>query len=584
MSGDALRSTLSSLFPSAAPGLVNKAAAGGDLNGAIDVIVHELNTNPMSFLPAPVEVNCSTLDNGDLPSEGTLPPIGSKPFNQLILQPVGAIPEVPTSGYAVSLAKSASVAQLIAVLCEKLGVPCSAVTLSYAGRELDVDLTIKCNGILEPGPAARRAGTQIGISFALDGTVSRKLELPAPEAPEVARARAHFAQVEAARAAAAAEKCAQMAARLQAEEAAKATRLAEVQVGKGVETETAVEARPGVLRTKEGWEISCRIDRSLPAQSLRSLTQDQDPAAIVIREVGSDNTAAFAAICFERMLQREQELEDNFCVFYHSYNDAALLYEVQAEIARCAYGLPDGFAPLPRVQSRHFLGSQASVGALKKVGSLSGRDHNPQFRALAISASPTLFSFGSEAPPLQCFRSGYGCGDLSFRQLLVNTLSDACAVSGKRVGALADELAEAAARWGLRAHNYGNTTSANPGRLGGHMLQIFIARSEVDNFVYHCEPFGIPITTTASTNAWLAGTTGKVDGQVRILFHPELFMNSERGRIFHYCGDWEYLGGDPEMEGSRSAFVLEIRRILRDILHAEGAAEVRKRLSGSHAK
>ena len=35
--------------------------------------------------------------------------------------------------------------------------------------------------------------------------------------------------------------------------------------------------------------------------------------------------------------------------------------------------------------------------------------------------------------------------------------------------------------------------------------------------------------------------------QVRILFDPELFL-TDKGRLFHYCGDWEFLGGDEEMK------------------------------------
>ena len=42
--------------------------------------------------------------------------------------------------------------------------------------------------------------------------------------------------------------------------------------------------------------------------------------------------AAFASGCFESMLRREQELEGDWVVFYHSYNNAALMYEVQAEV------------------------------------------------------------------------------------------------------------------------------------------------------------------------------------------------------------------------------------------------------------
>lgn len=64
------------------------------------------------------------------------------------------------------------------------------------------------------------------------------------------------------------------------------------------------------------------------------------------------------------------------------------------------------------------------------------------------------------------------------------------------------------------------------------------------------------------------------------MLNPEIFINPERGQIFHYCGDWQFLGGSPDMEGSRAGFVVEIRKILAGVLRQEDAANIRKRLSG----
>jgi len=36
--------------------------------------------------------------------------------------------------------------------------------------------------------------------------------------------------------------------------------------------------------------------------------------------------------------------------------------------------------------------------------------------------------------------------------------------------------------------------------------------------------------------------------KVRILFDPAIFLDSSKGQLFHYCGDWEFLGGNVEME------------------------------------
>eukprot|EP00419_Tripos_fusus_P054588 CAMPEP_0172806666 /NCGR_PEP_ID=MMETSP1075-20121228/6499_1 /TAXON_ID=2916 /ORGANISM="Ceratium fusus, Strain PA161109" /LENGTH=346 /DNA_ID=CAMNT_0013645493 /DNA_START=194 /DNA_END=1234 /DNA_ORIENTATION=- len=300
--------------------------------------------------------------------------------------------------------------------------------------------------------------------------------------------------------------------------------------------------------------------------------------------VGEDNIAAYAAVCFEQMLQREQQLEHEFCVFYHSFNGAALLYEVQAEIARCAFGLPDQFAPLPRIFASHFHG--VHIDQLKSCAdSASRRDHDPAFRALGLSTSVTLFAFGSEAPPLHCFRHGYGLFDLSFRGLLVQVLFDALDVRKERAEQLADALDAVGNRFGLCPGGYGSHSRDNtrPSRLGGQMLQMFVRRGEVDRLSYHSQPFGVPINTTQSVEHWLAGkSTEQIDGQARLLGDPRVFTDPARGQIFHYAGDWEFHGGSPSMEGSRAAFVLELRRVLAKGLWDQTRATIRARLGASH--
>merc|ERR1712232_1484974 len=208
-------------------------------------------------------------------------------------------------------------------------------------------------------------------------------------------------------------------------------------------------------------------------------------------------------------------------------------------------------------------------------------DHNPKFRALAISASPTLFSFGSEVPPLSCFRQGYGCRDLSFRGLLTTLLQDVCAITESVAGKLVDQVAEVGARYGLDVSGYSTGVQSKVHRLGGQMLQIFIPKEDLNRLVYHSRPYGIPIEETCNTKAWLADPStsaasceGILDGQVRILFDPAVFVDPSRGRLFHYCGDWQFLGGDPDMEGSRAGFTLALRKVLAPVLRSRGKARL----------
>jgi len=336
----------------------------------------------------------------------------------------------------------------------------------------------------------------------------------------------------------------------------------------------AVSVQSGIRRTENGWEIKCEIDDARPCQSFR--TPGYKFGETVLERVGTDNTAAFAAVCFEQMLQREQELEGEFCVFYHSYNAASLIYEVEAEIARYAFGLGDKFAPLPRVIQKHFTG--VSIEDLRNSEGAKHADNLPCFRRLAICASPTLFAFESEAPPLDCFRHGYGI-PAPLSELTRDLLCEATGLAKDSLTEYLTELGKLAQKFGLIDCFTGN--SRDPNRLGGQMLQIFIHCSEVDQMVYNSLPYGVPIPTD-SVEQWLAGkdSSHKVDGQVRILMRPEVFLDESRGRIYHYCGDWEFLGGSPDMEGSRAAFVQELRTILRPALETIRPADMRMRLLG----
>jgi hypothetical protein len=265
-------------------------------------------------------------------------------------------------------------------------------------------------------------------------------------------------------------------------------------------------------------------------------------------------------------------------VFYHSYNSAALIYEVEAEIARYAFGKDDKFSPLPRIVQKDFTG--VSIDDLRNSEGAKHADNLPSFRKLAICASPTLFAFGSEAPPLDCFRHGYGIpaplGDLT-----CNLLIAATGKTSEDLQTCLKDLVDLAGKFGLMTHGYCNASGNGPNRLGGQMLQIFVHRREVDDIVYNSLPYGVPIETE-SVHQWLSGNDPQheVDGQVRMLMRPDVFLDESRGRIFHYSGDWEFLGGSPDMEGSRAAFVQALRKILMPVLSSVSPVEMRNRLTG----
>eukprot|EP00052_Salpingoeca_macrocollata_P017762 m.145305 g.145305 ORF g.145305 m.145305 type:complete len:295 (-) comp20489_c5_seq2:31-915(-) len=272
---------------------------------------------------------------------------------------------------------------------------------------------------------------------------------------------------------------------------------------------------------------------------------------------------------------------------------------------------------------------------------MAGQDHNPEFRSLAISCSVTLFGHGSEAPPLQCFRTGYSCGDLSFRRLLEGLLM-ACGVPD--VAKTADRLADLADKYHLHGNVYRKSRHAagfaplamSP--VGGHMLQLFVHKDYVDSLAYRSHPMGVrvkdplPISTyllgvrgtggsaarsKAPTAGWggRAGAAGgsyrrrmyeendedydedyveddeaeedydeeeayaeehyrsahtarQVQGQARLFMHPDVFLDSKRAKMYHYCANMTFFNTDPDTKGSRAAFLQELRAMLKEIFHS----------------
>mmetsp|Transcript_18724 Transcript_18724/g.41774 ORF Transcript_18724/g.41774 Transcript_18724/m.41774 type:complete len:522 (-) Transcript_18724:155-1720(-) len=342
-----------------------------------------------------------------------------------------------------------------------------------------------------------------------------------------------------------------------------------------------------IKRSKNGWDIKCKVDQSKPCQSLRTLIGQKTPASqLILDTIGADDISAYAAICFERMLEREQELEGEFCVFYHSYNAAAVLYEVQAEIARRVWDLPDSFAPIPRVKAKDFIGK--TIPGLKAVAQSKVGDHDPGYRLCGLSVSVSLFANQSSAPPITCFHQGYGSTDVYFREILRDLIVEAGSVRKSRAESCVDELVKLAHQYHLPAtpfqsqHEARIENSKDAAAVGGQMLQIFIAKSVVDQWAYHSHPLGRPFETKSSVQDWLAGERGApaINGQARLLCDPVLFTNPQQGKIFHYAGNWEFHGGDPDMEGSRAAFVLALRRILDPILSSTTQTQLRARMCG----
>jgi len=321
----------------------------------------------------------------------------------------------------------------------------------------------------------------------------------------------------------------------------------------------AIEAACLELTTAESTHGHAKVDIEicdLPSQSLRGHTTVVCSDFIQNELSNSGPWAHYAAYQFAAMLRREQELHGEFVCFYHSYSFAALLYEVQAEVARRLYGLPTDFAPLPRVDMEPFMVC-TSLEMLHDHG--CKEDHETSFRGVGLSVSCSMFAFGSEAPPLQCFRGGYSCTDLSFQGLLLSLLAKCKNESNKSqsVRDLAAKINEAARRNRVPALDGGSA------ELGGYMLQIFIHRSMVRQYAYPSEPYGVPIDDDMIT--YVDGHQ-IADGQARVYFNPTVFVDTSKTRLCHYCARPLQSCMDTSVNMSRGSFIQELRALLKPIL------------------
>ncbi|CUG88192.1 Hypothetical protein, putative, partial [Bodo saltans] len=188
----------------------------------------------------------------------------------------------------------------------------------------------------------------------------------------------------------------------------------------------------------------------------------------------------------DQMLYREKQLCGDFGVFYHSYSLAALLYEVQAAVAAVLFRFKSEWATLPRLLKQPYNDLPDAASLLKLFPKMPTRDHDPRFRAVAISATSSLLAPDSEAPPKSVFLSGYSCSDLSFVGVLEGLLVS-CGVPDSMKTALGKKIVELCSIHGLDASQF----KGKPCKSGraGHMLQIFVKRSLVDTYVYPAHPF-----------------------------------------------------------------------------------------------
>lgn len=288
---------------------------------------------------------------------------------------------------------------------------------------------------------------------------------------------------------------------------------------------------------------------------------------------GRGNCGALQAP-FNTAIEREAEHCGEFVVVYHCYNGAHILYEVQSVIAQVVYGLPQLFAPLPRIRKGPFLGRPHVRTLVEEFSKFSGQDHDPNFRAVAISTSVGLHGSGSEAPPTSSFQMGYGCTDLSFTEITASLLES---LGASRSSALdmVKQIATTAASHNIAYSNlYDPSASGANNGTAGHMLQIFIRADCVDDVAYGSEAFGVYNANYNPLSRYLMRDK-EPSGQARVFWHPTLFNDPTKVKIYHYAAD------PKNTPAKRLEFHAALRRVLKPLLGTpEGVIRAFKALEG----
>ena len=350
------------------------------------------------------------------------------------------------------------------------------------------------------------------------------------------------------------------------------------------------------------------VDLTRPAQSFLSQSSPADALNNLKSRLGSD---VLSATCFAQMLAREQAHYDGYVVLYHSYSFAAPLYEVQAVIARALFDLPADFAPLPRLLFRPYDSRPSLDLLMADFSTMSGQDHNPAFRAVALSASCSLLGLQSEAPPPDFFRNGYSCSDLSFRSSLEAVLSE-CGLDTDAVHRVADDVAAVAHRHGLPGEyqrgagprHYVSVSSAAAASSSppGQLLQIFVRRDLIDSLGYRAIPMGTPAgdivplsahlrgeaigscpsgsgrSAAAASSAATAGAAtaaaavARCSGQARLFAHPAVLTDPQRCILYNYraAPGWN---GPGDSAGTRAALIADLELALAPLLGCPAALQ-----------
>jgi len=234
------------------------------------------------------------------------------------------------------------------------------------------------------------------------------------------------------------------------------------------------------------------------------------------------------ALCvFQEMLSRESKMAKDWVVMYHSYTSSALVYEVQAAIAKVLFNFGAEYGSLPRLLKRPFLELSDAKSVVKALVKRELHDDCcKEFKDVGICCSTSLVSHDPEATPTEVFLNGYAASTVGISVLeeLLRSCGAASWFTYQAVPKLAQDIMRLAAKHGLpQARGQGRP---------GHLLQIFVHRDHVDKWAYASHPYGFPNGARRPLSKHLLGP-GPIYGQTRLVANPSACMRASVVRFYH---------------------------------------------------
>lgn len=318
-------------------------------------------------------------------------------------------------------------------------------------------------------------------------------------------------------------------------------------------------------KMKEMRGMTVNVDPSLPWQSSGEATGDFERYIFDnVKFITNDLEMQHTAERIQTMIDNEQHrYRDSYC-FYHSYSVAHLDYELNALIATIVYDLDlEQYGedrvynldfvqpPVPRASFKPF----TYIKSIKELSNFctGGRNNNdPNYQAVGLSVSTSIFSKGSPAPPVELFRRGYSAVNVDFTALMKGLLAE-CGFNTVNAKHIIDVLEKTAKRYNMPVGKAGfDGISKKDVRATGHMLQIFINKSIVDQYAYPSQCLGYRDGTKTMSETFKAG---KTNGQARLYISPDLLRSPKYSRLYYYCAD-------PHFSEKRIEFVRDVKKQL----------------------